>query len=505
MSRLDQLYRRILISRLFTKGWGKPENLKRLFDCRKIISNREECIKLIPPDYPVHVDKDVTMEDHRIMEGHFLSPFALYMADVMPKEVEIARFQMIMPKLWNTSLKPICVHLAGTGDHYFWRRRTLLAKPLLKESGIASIILENPYYGVRKPKKQLRSALHNVSDLFVMGGALIMESLVLFNWCERQGWGPLGITGISMGGHMASLAASNWDKPLSLIPCLSWSTASGVFTHGILSEAIPWRVLQTQYHEEREYATEIKKLIQSPEDVVKAYSLGKKFAQGYPESREELNEILGNLRNQNKDSIKKIYSNFKTEACENSISLLKRVGTNHFLELQSTNDNQNRRISEERTAVSHGSNFNYMSPVIQSDNTSAARHIKTEGKSRYLSLSYALAKSQIGKSKKFIGEEKKKSSNCVSEEALNFMRDVMEEFTHLGNYSQPVDTSLIIIVAAKQDAYIPHEGVLSLKQIWPEAEVRYIDSGHISAFLFNQKKFRRAIIDAFDKQIQKYY
>jgi len=47
-----------------------------------------------------------------------------------------------------------------------------------------------------------RSSLHNVSDLFVMGGALILESLVLFHWCERHGYGPLGITGISMGGYV---------------------------------------------------------------------------------------------------------------------------------------------------------------------------------------------------------------------------------------------------------------------------------------------------------------
>jgi len=30
--------------------------------------------------------------------------------------------------------------------------------------------------------------------------------------------------------QMASLAATNWPKPLVLVPCLSWSTASGVFT-----------------------------------------------------------------------------------------------------------------------------------------------------------------------------------------------------------------------------------------------------------------------------------
>lgn len=29
---------------------------------------------------------------------------------------------------------------------------------------------------------------------------------------------------------MASLAATNWPQPAILVPCLSWSTASGVFT-----------------------------------------------------------------------------------------------------------------------------------------------------------------------------------------------------------------------------------------------------------------------------------
>lgn len=48
-----------------------------------------------------------------------------------------------------------------------------------------------------------RSILHNVSDIFVMGGCLILEALVLFHWCEREGFGPLGVTGLSMGGHVS--------------------------------------------------------------------------------------------------------------------------------------------------------------------------------------------------------------------------------------------------------------------------------------------------------------
>jgi hypothetical protein len=37
-----------------------------------------------------------------------------------------------------------------------------MALPLLRERGIASIILENPFYGLRKPQQQLRSSLQQV-------------------------------------------------------------------------------------------------------------------------------------------------------------------------------------------------------------------------------------------------------------------------------------------------------------------------------------------------------
>lgn len=38
---------------------------------------------------------------------------------------------------------------------FFWKRRSLLARPLLKENSIGSIILENPFYGARKPPEQV--------------------------------------------------------------------------------------------------------------------------------------------------------------------------------------------------------------------------------------------------------------------------------------------------------------------------------------------------------------
>lgn len=66
----------------------------------------------------------------------------------------------------------------------------MIARPLLKDHGISSLILENPFYGVRKPPEQFRSSLLNVSDIFVMGGSLILEGIAILNWCEREGFGP---------------------------------------------------------------------------------------------------------------------------------------------------------------------------------------------------------------------------------------------------------------------------------------------------------------------------
>ena len=42
-----------------------------------------------------------------------------------------------------------------------------------------------------------------MSDLFVMGLALILECMLLLHWLEKQELGPVGLTGVSMGGHVS--------------------------------------------------------------------------------------------------------------------------------------------------------------------------------------------------------------------------------------------------------------------------------------------------------------
>ncbi|XP_073342532.1 protein ABHD18 isoform X2 [Pagrus major] len=448
VSRLDVFYRRLLLTKLFIGGWGKPEDLKRIFEFRKIIGDREKCKSLVPEDYPVYINKTEEHADCQIHDGFFISPLEHLVPGILPPEAVKARFQFIVPKRWQKN-RPVCIHLAGTGDHFFWRRRTLMARPMIKEAGMASLLLENPYYGYRKPKDQLRSSLKNVSDLFVMGGALILESTVLLRWLEREGYWPLGMTGISMGGYMASLAVTNWPKPIPLIPCLSWSTASSVFTTGVLSKAVNWTELEKQYAINSVYEEEIIKLL--------GYCGADSFKMG-PElvkNADSLEHLLG-LSGDDRESVgPKFKAGGEAEA-----------GQGLLIGKGSEGGRAGDRV------------YQFLSSV----------------NSRGTSLDSLLRSPHAN--------NKRDSAKCcrpsLHRESISFMKGVMDECTHMANFSVPVDTSLIIVVQAKEDAYIPRTGVLSLQEIWPGCEVRYLNGGHISAYLFKQNTFRPYMMDSTD-------
>lgn len=52
------------------------------------------------------------------MEGHFETPFERNLPGIMPEETKIAHFQVVLPRRWSShKIKPICLQLAGTGDH----------------------------------------------------------------------------------------------------------------------------------------------------------------------------------------------------------------------------------------------------------------------------------------------------------------------------------------------------------------------------------------------------
>lgn len=220
------------LTKFFNHGWGDIEVYRKLSSLQKIVFDKHKLNEM----YNVLENVDIKLSKGQrlnssmtVYKGEFKSPLASLVPKMLPFESETAHFQLVLPNNFKTQ-KPISIHLAGTGDHFFWRRRQFMATPLAKDYNIGSIILENPFYGYRKPKNQSRSAVNHVSDIFVMGAALMLECVALLLWCEKHNYGPLGITGVSMGGHMATIAASGWTKPLAIVPCLSWSSAGPAFT-----------------------------------------------------------------------------------------------------------------------------------------------------------------------------------------------------------------------------------------------------------------------------------
>lgn len=52
------------------------------------------------------------------MEGYFLTPLERYLPGIVPEIAQKAHFQALLPVKWpEKECKPVCLHLAGTGDH----------------------------------------------------------------------------------------------------------------------------------------------------------------------------------------------------------------------------------------------------------------------------------------------------------------------------------------------------------------------------------------------------
>ena len=78
----------------------------------------------------------------------------------------------------------------------------------------------------------------------------------------------------------------------------------------------------------------------------------------------------------------------------------------------------------------------------------------------------------------------------VNRGTMDFMRHVMDECTHLANFTVPLDTDMIIIPTAIHDLYYPRDNIISLADLWSGCEMRYLNTDHVGGCLFFHKQFR---------------
>lgn len=148
-------------------------------------------------------------------------------------ESRIARVQ-----IWSPSrMREMCIILAATGDEGFFVRRGLAQR--LFRAGIGSVVLENPYYGSRRPRGQYGPALRSVADQFAMNTATVDEARALLGWIRDAGYVP-GVTGFSQGGFMAAFAGTLVDFPTVVVTRAGGTHAVPVMMEGALRRTLHW-------------------------------------------------------------------------------------------------------------------------------------------------------------------------------------------------------------------------------------------------------------------------
>ncbi len=229
---LDRAYSRATHrGTIFREGWGDLALIERL----------SALTGAPPPVRPVSIDwaSDVERGQLRVAEGTFRSPVD---DGTLPPESLDARVWWVRPAGVPEETLPAVVLLAATGDEGPRRRMRILSRPLAAR-GVASLILENPFYGSRRPALQRRTELRRVSEMGAMFRTAIEEARSLLLWLRDRGHAAIGIAGISMGGQAAAIAAALAAFPVASAICLAPASGVGVYTEGVFRNACDWEAL----------------------------------------------------------------------------------------------------------------------------------------------------------------------------------------------------------------------------------------------------------------------
>ncbi|OWZ20988.1 hypothetical protein PHMEG_0004535 [Phytophthora megakarya] len=238
----------------FSDGWGDlntPQRIRELLQGRRM----SEVVKLQSGEPKWGNARELAVAKVALREGKFASTLD-DAQQLLPQESLDAFCELVTPLEWEREDKeipqgnnnrPLVVLLPGTGEHGFLHRRTSIAIPLAKQ-GIATLILEGPFYGKRKPPQQKGSKLRRVSDLPILGQATIEEAKSLLEYFrDYHGFSQLVVAGSSMGGLHAAMVASVFPGDVGATAWLAPPSAAPVFADGLLSGSCNWRSLYKQH------------------------------------------------------------------------------------------------------------------------------------------------------------------------------------------------------------------------------------------------------------------
>ena len=207
--------------RFFTDGWGDIS----------IINN-----VTLPTDQPEPIAiewvSQSTDDGLATSVGIFESP-----AEILPKHARHGALTRVMPEAGTDR---VVVLMAAWNEHDS-RARFGIARRLARR-GIGSLVLENPYYGIRRPDDHDGQPIRTVADFFRMGIGAVMEGRGLLATIRGAGC-VAGVAGYSMGGNMSALVSSTMPFPVATAPLAASYSPSPVYLDGALRGGIAWEAL----------------------------------------------------------------------------------------------------------------------------------------------------------------------------------------------------------------------------------------------------------------------
>jgi dienelactone hydrolase len=212
--------------RFFEDGWGDLA-ICAAADPEVLLGRRTR---------PIEVKLGPAMRAHGglLHDGSFDSP-----EDQLPACTRTARVKLLLPE---KGVRAVFLHLAAAGDQGFGLRLRF-AEPLLAH-GVGALVLENAYYGARRPKGQHAHQVRCVSDMHLMAAATFLEGRALLRWLrDALGLERIGVTGFSMGGQLAAMVGAAASFPVAVVPIAPACSPDSVLRDGVLRHVPSWRKL----------------------------------------------------------------------------------------------------------------------------------------------------------------------------------------------------------------------------------------------------------------------
>ncbi|KAI7836520.1 hypothetical protein COHA_009621 [Chlorella ohadii] len=471
-----------ITQRFFPQGFGRLDLIDFHEDVRTFqtwppahFSQQLPWRKLVEDSYGGH--------GYKVFKASFRTPCQGRVYDALPPESRTAHAMLIMPDK-PAEGAPCVVHLAATGDHGY-TRRTHLGLPLVQQ-GIATLALESPYYGERKPHYQQGAKLLHVSDLLLLGRATIEESLLLLYWLGQAGHERLGMCGLSMGGVHANMVASLYPGAVALTPLLSPRSAAGAYCSGALYHATAWSQIVADLQRQEE------QVLAAMQHAGRGSELMGR-ARWWVDSRTQQQKAEAAAAQQREEE----------RAAENAAADASREvqAAAHAAAVQAASRAETDGAAGGRASGGRGRQAAGAGPSGTSGVAEDGQHAEASSSFQWQAVG-RWAGSVSRKLRDDMGQVERLERGHQHEAAVARLHAVLETYTDVTRFPKPRRTDAAVIVGAQQDAYVSPQSILELQQHLAGSEVRWVPGGHVTSFLLHHRSFRQAIIDSLDKLAQ---